>query len=220
MPAAQCIGGEELQPLVVGSSSWNLVTEGTPSHPKPGLVSQAIGASLRLCYPLQRVCEASGCPSFGLNRSAKVAVGYLKSWDHKMGVVNVTCEDGCSCTPRQYNGHHNVPTSVLTVEHVVVTTIRKPTAMLATSPPTPCECTLRFEVVPPPPSTAKDRVRGVKSAGGVRSAGGDAVVLADTGTKFKVSMMMLSDGGDLTWADPWKTQWLSTGDALEFNPPK
>jgi len=33
-------------------------------------------------------------------------------------------------------------------------------------------------------------------------------------------MMMLSDGGDLTWADPWKTQWLSTGDALEFNPPK
>ena len=74
MPAAQCIGGTELQPLVRRASRWDFVTEGSAAHPKPGLVSQGVGASLRLCYPLQRVCEAAGCPAFGANRTAKVAV--------------------------------------------------------------------------------------------------------------------------------------------------
>ena len=96
MAAAQCIGGEELQPLVARADSWKFVNEGSAAHPKPGLVSQAAGASLGLCYPLQRVCEAAGCPVFGANRSAKVAVGYLKSWDLRMAKVNMSCIDGCT----------------------------------------------------------------------------------------------------------------------------
>ena len=38
------------------------------------------------------------------------------------------------------------------------------------------------------------------------------------GVKFKVSMMLLSHGGRMSWIDPWKTQWLSVGDSLAESP--
>ena len=31
--------------------------------------------------------------------------------------------------------------------------------------------------------------------------------------RFKVSMMMLSHQGDMSWVDPWKTKWQIVGDS-------
>ena len=119
-------------------------------------------------------------------------VGYLQSWDPKMGRARLSCEAGCSCEPMKLNGWHKTSTSILTVDHFLVTTVANPQPSMPSSedleilgsqrPTEPCECTVKLVVLP-----------------------------HSLPVKFKVSMMMLSDNGDLTWADPWKKQWLSIG---------
>ena len=91
LPADTCIGAAELRSYVKENDGFEYVDEGTALHPKPGLVARSAGATLALCLPIH--CDRDGCAE----KHQLAALGYLKSYDERMGNALVTCEEGCSC---------------------------------------------------------------------------------------------------------------------------
>jgi hypothetical protein len=65
-------------------------------------------------------------------RNTSLALAYLSSYEH-MGIMEVTCIEGCACASHRIDGHHTRPESQTTLHVIEVT--RAPA------------CKLRFNVL-------------------------------------------------------------------------
>ena len=178
LPADTCIGAAELRSYVKENDGFEYVDEGTTLHPKPGLVARSAGATLALCLPIH--CDRDGCAE----KHQLAALGYLKSYDERMGNAQITCEEGCSCggaeskaSDRLLEGHHGPRTSVTWITWVAP-------RMEHGSRNASCPCVIRLRTQ-------------------ARAGRPEAV-------KFKVSSMMTAHSGSMDWIDPWKAQYINT----------
>ncbi|KAL3932732.1 MAG: hypothetical protein SGPRY_000585 [Prymnesium sp.] len=98
---------------VKSARGWSYVREGNELHPKPGYVANSTKQNeLQLCYPLTRECtNEAAC----VGRVQLVAIGYLKSYDERMGRANVWGSGGCEInvnSETQLNGFSQERVSV------------------------------------------------------------------------------------------------------------
>lgn len=185
LDAAVCVGPEQLARYVKHAHGWRSVKEGSRLHPKPGyLATSGEDNDLGLCYPVTSVCrDATLC----VGRVVLAAFGYLRSYDDVMGVARVRCSSGCTCeenTRMTFDGRHSLKNSVTWVSWLALNL----TAAAFKEQRATCPCTVHV------------------TAGPRRKA-------KQPQYRFKVSMMMLSHQGDMSWVDPWKTLWQSVGDS-------
>ena len=141
-------------------------------------VARSAGATLALCLPIH--CDRDGCAE----KHQLAALGYLKSYDERMGNAQITCEEGCSCggaeskaSDRLLEGHHGPRTSVTWITWVAP-------RMEHGSRNASCPCVIRLRTQ-------------------ARAGRPEAV-------KFKVSSMMTAHSGSMDWIDPWKAQYINT----------
>lgn len=106
MPSAtaQCTRGDEMKDLSrrVVAGDWTFVRR-DPRQPagadKPGLLSLTAPSALEI--------------DIGPPPSRTVTLGFLRSYDERMGVLHVRCIRECSCTPVRVEGWHSRRSSVL-----------------------------------------------------------------------------------------------------------
>jgi len=187
LDSAVCVGPDHLSSYVEHAHNWSFVREGTKLHPKPGYVAtDGEENDLSLCYPVTSVCkDVDAC----VGRTVLVAIGFLKSYDARMGTARIWCTGGCSCeenSKMKYDGRHNQQNSV-TYTNWLATKLSD----LAFSNQK-CPCSVHVKAVP--------RTRSPNSG-------------AARDFRFKVTMMMLSHEGEMKWIDPWKTLWQNVGDS-------
>jgi hypothetical protein len=99
----RCARGADMRGLVRSvSGDWALVKRDPrqpPGPDKPGLLSLSAPSVLRL--------------NVGATPAGAVAIGFLRSYDERMGVVDVGCDEGCTCLSQTLNGWHARKSSVL-----------------------------------------------------------------------------------------------------------
>ena len=128
-----CVWG---QPLVsvshrVISGDWRFVGRDPgqpPTADKPGFLSLTAPSVFEMDIP---------APPAGT-----VALGYLRSYDEKMGLLHVACVRGCACNSTLLTGWHRQRSSVLSMGWLPV---RLPDGAAWPAATSPAGCTLRLE---------------------------------------------------------------------------
>ncbi|GLI64554.1 hypothetical protein VaNZ11_007873 [Volvox africanus] len=105
-----CIIGDGFRSLIdhAATTGWDYVNEGTTEKPKPGYVTWQPGSVLRLQVDTDR----SGMRSQMEREKVHVFFHYLRSYEH-MGKAEFRCVSGCTCSSREYDGHHEEKVSQL-----------------------------------------------------------------------------------------------------------
>ena len=103
-PPFRCTRGDALRGLSprVVRGQWNFVRRDPRQPPganKPGYLS--------LSAPSDMEIDVGAAPA------GVVALGYLRSYDERMGEIHVSCLRGCACNATVLNGHQTRKSSVL-----------------------------------------------------------------------------------------------------------
>ncbi|EFJ52634.1 hypothetical protein VOLCADRAFT_85814 [Volvox carteri f. nagariensis] len=114
-----CLVGAAFRRLVVSSSGFTYVNEGTAVKPKPGYVATEPGSRLQLAVNTDR--SAVGSPA---GEKVHVYVHHLRSYEH-MGVAEVSCVSGCSCDPVEIDAHIKERVSQVYMSRLVVSQSRE-----------------------------------------------------------------------------------------------
>ncbi|GIM14751.1 hypothetical protein Vretimale_17546 [Volvox reticuliferus] len=103
-----CIIGDSFRSLAdsVTTTGWDYINEGTTEKPKPGYVAREPGSVLRVRIDTDR----SGMSS--QTEDVHVFFHYLRSYEH-MGKAAFRCVSGCTCSSKEYDGHHEEKVSQL-----------------------------------------------------------------------------------------------------------
>lgn len=118
--------------------------------------------------------------------------------------ASTRCSGGCSCEYKELDGFHKLRTSVVWVEHLLVT-IAQPAESGG------CACTLHLTALAP---AARGAAKRAEAKGIAKGVSAEAASL-DAELKFKLALLMLPHEGAMNWVDPWKTQWLAVGDSMQ-----
>ena len=150
----RCARGDDMRALKtkVVSGEWSFVKR-DPRQPrdapdKPGFLSLTAPSVLEM--------------EVGAVRTGSLTIGFLRSYDERMGELKAECRSGCACNATVLNGHHARKSSVLVLGMLRVTpseacTLRLTNSLLGDEKQTSSMFKLMAIIVPPWVIDASDR---------------------------------------------------------------
>lgn len=120
-PRTTCVHQDLLPSVVLESSGFDFIDEGTEDKPKKGYVARNPDSVLRLKINTTQ-------PQSRSDQLVPVYIGYLKSYEH-MGMARLSCTAGCSCEPKSVDAHNALKRS--TVHLVVLNVSQAPECVIS-----------------------------------------------------------------------------------------